>query len=328
MRVLVTGAGGFAGQHLIRALLADPALEVAGGVFEGEPPATGVLSQVERDRVRWLPLDVTSGESVRGVLGELRPERVYHLAGQSSVSGSFQDPLGTWEVNATGTLRLLEGLREAAVPGARALVVSSAEVYGRVPAERQPIREEEPLRPITPYGASKMAAEAAALQSAASRQVSVVIARSFNHAGPGQDSRFALPSMAAQLAEMHARSREPLLQVGNLDPSRDFLDVRDVARAYVALLERGESGTIYNVCSGELRPMTEIVEDLVRISGTGATIEVDPERFRPVEIPLLVGDPSRLVALGWTPEIPMERTLTDLLEAAGALASRSQGVGP
>lgn len=328
MRVLVTGAGGFVGQHLIRMLLEDFDAEVAGGVFEGEPPGTGVLSSDELNRVTWLPLDVTSEDSVWRVVSDTRPERVYHLAGQSSVSGSFRDPIGTWEVNATGTFRLLEALREGGVTGSRALVVSSAEVYGRVPEDRQPITEGEALSPITPYGASKMAAEAAALQCAASKQVWVTIARSFNHAGPGQDSKFALPSMAAQLAEMHAGVREPLLQVGNLDPSRDFLDVRDVARAYVTMMERGESGRIYNVCSGEARPMTEIVKDLVRISGTGARIDVDPERFRPVEIPLLVGDPSRLTALGWTPEIPLERTLTDLLEAAGALADASPGAAP
>lgn len=327
MRILVTGAGGFVGQHLIRLLLEGSDAKISGGVFEGDPPASGVLTPRDLSRVTWLPIDVTSDESIGRAIAEVRPDRVYHLAGQSSVSGSFQDPLGTWEVNATGTLRLLEGLRVAGISGSRALIVSSAEVYGRVPAERQPIGEEEPLRPITPYGASKMAAEAAALQCAASREIAVMVARSFNHAGPGQDAKFALPSMAAQLAEMHAGAREPLLQVGNLDPSRDFLDVRDVARAYVTMMERGESGRIYNVCSGEARPMTEIVEELVRISGTGARIDVDQARFRPVEIPLLVGDPSRLMALGWSAEIPLERTLTDLLEAAGALADASPRAG-
>lgn len=392
MRVLVTGAGGFAGQHLIAALLERGDAEIWGGVLDGTPPAAGILSVGELARVRWLALDVSSPASLRTVVGDSDPEIVYHLAGQSSVSGSFEDPVGTWDVNATGTLRLLEALRNArggagaggrggtrgageggaggagGAPGAgearaggvggaggagdpegaggapatgghegggggastraggvRVLVVSSAEVYGVVPEERQPIREDEPLRPITPYGASKMGAEAAALQAAASREITVLVARSFNHAGPGQDERFALPSMARQLAEMRVGEREPVLRVGNLSPLRDFLDVRDVVRAYIAMVERGENGGVYNVCSGESLPMTEIVEALVRLSGTGARIDVDPARFRPVEIPLLVGERSRLGGLGWSPEIPLERTLADLLESAGALARAAPG---
>jgi GDP-4-dehydro-6-deoxy-D-mannose reductase len=347
MRTLVTGAGGFAGQHLIAALLERGGSEIWGGALDGAAPAPGVLTEEELARVAWIPLDITSPESAREAISDARPERVYHLAGQSSVSGSFADPLGTWDVNATGTLRLLEALSGvAATPveagrggengdggpglaarGTRVLVVSSAEVYGAVPENRQPIVEDEPLRPITPYGASKMAAEAAALQASAAGQLHVVVARSFNHAGPGQDERFALPSMARQLAEMLAGGGEPVLRVGNLTPLRDFLDVRDVVRAYVTLLERGENGGVYNVCSGESLSMTEIVEALVRISGTGARIEVDPERFRPVEIPLLIGDCSRLRALGWSAGIPLERTLTDLLESAGALTRAAPGAG-
>lgn len=325
MRILVTGAGGFAGQHLIAALLERGGSAIWGAALDGMAPAPGALTEEELARVTWIPLDVTSPGSVRGAIAEAAPERVYHLAGQSSVSGSFADPIGTWDVNATGTLRLLEALRSAGGQDVRALVVSSAEVYGAVPEERQPIAEDEPLRPITPYGASKMAAEAAGLQAAASGEVRVMVARSFNHAGPGQDERFALPSMARQLAEMRAGACEPVLRVGNLSPLRDFLDVRDAVRAYIALVERGENGGVYNVCSGESLPMTEIIETLVRLSGTGAAIDVDPDRFRPVEIPLLVGDCSRLRALGWSAAIPLERTLTDLLEGAGALAGTTPG---
>lgn len=339
MRTLVTGAGGFAGQHLIRELLGRGA-EVVGGVLSGDPPSPGVLTAEEITRVRWTSLDVTSSASLRRVIKEAAPRRGYHLAGQSSVGGSFADPMGTWDVNATGTLRLLEALREHGAGGElRVLVVSSSEVYGAVPEARQPISEDEPLRPITPYGASKMAAEAVAFQAAASGGLHVVVSRSFNHAGPGQDERFALPSMARQLvafgagiagsdtagsetagnAAGSAGSAKPSLRVGNLEPLRDFLDVRDVVRAYITLMERGESGQVYNVASGEARTMMEIVEELVRASGTGAAIEPDPARFRPVDIPLMVGDPARLRSLGWRPEIPLGQTVRDLLDSVRGL---------
>ncbi|MBA2671306.1 MAG: GDP-mannose 4,6-dehydratase, partial [Gemmatimonadetes bacterium] len=173
--------------------------------------------------------------------------------------------------------------------------------------------------PVTPYGASKLGAEAVSLQAAASGSIEVVIARSFNHAGPGQDARFIFPSMARQLAEMSDGGAEPVLRVGNLEARRDFLDVRDVVRAYVQLMETGKSGMTYNVCSGESHSLQELVEELVRISGTGARIEVDPERFRPVDIPELRGSSDQLRALGWNARIPMRRTLEDLYgEAAGA----------
>jgi GDP-4-dehydro-6-deoxy-D-mannose reductase len=333
VRALVTGAGGFVGQHLIRELLGAGA-QIVGGVLAGRPPRDGVLRADELARVRWTSLDVTDPASLHEAVAGSAPDRVYHLAGQASVGGSFADPIGTWDVNATGTLRLLEALRTHGAKGARVLVVSSAEVYGAVPESRQPIGEDEPLRPITPYGASKMAAEAAALQAAAARELHVVVARSFNHAGPGQDERFALPSMARQLVEFERGGDDEdggatgaALRVGNLEPLRDFLDVRDVARAYAMLVERGESGGIYNVASGRARPMMEIVQALVRASGTGAGIDADPDRFRPVDIPLLVGDASRLRALGWSPEIPLERTLRDLLDSVRALDPEPRRAG-
>jgi GDP-4-dehydro-6-deoxy-D-mannose reductase len=301
VRVLVTGAAGFAGTWLVRALLANGHTVVATRQ-EGHPspPAGG-------REVEWIPLDVTCAESVEWALEHAAPEQVYHLAGQASVAGSFSDPLGTWDVNATGTLRLARALPEAA----RLLVVSSAEVYGVVPDDEQPIGEDRPLRPCNPYAASKAAAEMAALQA----RGQVVIARSFNHTGPGQDERFALASFARQLAEIHAGGGEPILRVGNLSARRDLLDVRDVARAYVRLMESGEAGRVYNVCSGQAVAMDDAVRQLIALSGTGARLEVDPERVRPVDVPLLCGDGARLRSLGWAPEVPFDRTLAELLES-------------
>lgn len=327
MSVLVTGAGGFAGQHLMRALVEQRRGRLVGATLDGRPPADGTLSEDQTRRIEWVPLDVTSGRSIQEVLHGESFAEVFHLAGQSSVGESFADPLATWEVNATGTLRLLTALGQASIP-ARVLVISSAEVYGSVPAGAQPVEESRVAAPVTPYGASKLGAEAVAMQAASAGGLEVVIARSFNHAGPGQDARFIFPSMARQLAEIRVRETEPVLRVGNLEARRDFLDVRDVAEAYLRLLERGESGMIYNVCSGRSHSLQELVEELVRISGTGARIEVDPERFRPVDIPELRGAPDRLRSLGWEPTIPMHQTLADLYREAADAAhlARSSSV--
>ncbi|HET7273556.1 MAG TPA: GDP-mannose 4,6-dehydratase [Longimicrobiaceae bacterium] len=317
MRILVTGASGFVGQHLLRELLSSGDHELIGGTLTGPPTASATLTAEEIARVKWVELDVASTSSVSAVVSSVRPERVYHLAGQSSVSRSFAAPLETWDVNGTGTLRVLNALQQLNDPTIRMLLISSAEVYGAVPAEIQPINERSPLAPTTPYGVSKAAAELASLQSSAAGALQVVVARSFNHTGPGQDERFALPGMAGQLRRIQDGEMEAVLRVGNLHAKRDFLDVRDVVRAYITLMEQGDDGGVYNVCAGEAADLAALVERLVVLSGTGARIEVDPERFRDVDVPLLVGDPSRLRTLGWLPQIPLDETLRDLLRSIG-----------
>jgi GDP-4-dehydro-6-deoxy-D-mannose reductase len=303
VRVLVTGAAGFAGCHLARALAGEG--HEVWGTLQG-----GHAEPREPAGVRWLPLELTSQTSIARVMDEARPERVFHLAAQASVAESFGDPAATWEVNATGTLRLV-----AALPsGARMLFVSSAEVYGVVPDGEQPIGEATPPRPASPYAASKAAAEMAVLEAALGHaRAQAVIARSFNHTGPGQDERFALAAFARQLARIAAGQAEPVLRVGNLQARRDYLDVRDVVRAYAVLMERGAPGRVYNVASGEPRRMEALVEMLVELSGTGARVEADPERMRAVDVPLLSGDAGALRALGWEPRIPLRQTLADLL---------------
>jgi GDP-4-dehydro-6-deoxy-D-mannose reductase len=314
VRTFVTGAAGFVAGYLIRELL-RAGHSVIGGTLDGRSPDRGVLTREEQASVRWLELDVTSDASTTAAVATVHPELVFHLAAQSSVGASYEAPFATWDVNATGTLRLLQALEQHAPQGARVLVVSSAEVYGTVPDERQPITEGAPLAPTSPYGASKAAGEMLALYASSTGHLDVIIARSFNHTGPGQDERFSLPSFARQLASMRDHD-ERVLRVGNLQVRRDFLDVRDVIRAYRCLVERGENGTIYNVCSGEATKLRDLVELMVELSRTGARLEVDPARVRPADTPLLFGDPSRLRALGWEPRISLRQTLTDLLHAA------------
>ena len=303
MRVLVTGAAGFAGAHLCRALRAE-GHQLWGTLQAGHAPPPGPAG------VHWLPMELGDAASVAAAMGEACPERVFHLAAQASVADSLADPAATWEANALGTVRLL-----AALPaGARMLLVSSAEVYGVVPPGRQPIAEAEPLRPSNPYAASKAAAEMAALEAVLGHAgAEVVIARSFSHTGPGQDARFALAAFARQLARIGAGGEAPVLKVGNLSARRDYLDVRDVVRAYQLLLERGEAGRAYNVASGDPLGMDDLVRLLVELSGTRAEVRVDPARVRKVDVPLLSGDASALRALGWEPRIPLRQTLAELL---------------
>jgi len=303
VRVLVTGAAGFAGVHLARALLAE-GHEVWGTLQGGHAPP------VEPAGVHWVAMELTSPASVADALARACPERVFHLAAQASVADSFGDPQATWETNATGTLRLL-----AALPrGVRLLFISSAEVYGVVPEAAQPIAEATPLRPANPYAASKAAAEMAVVEAALGHAgAHAVVARSFSHTGPGQDARFALAAFAQQLARIGAGLEPPVLRVGNLSARRDYLDVRDVVRAYLALMEHGTPGAAYNVASGEPRRMDELVSTLVELSDTGARVEVDPARVRPVDVPLLSGDATALRALGWEPRVPLRQTLAELL---------------
>lgn len=311
MRVLVTGASGFVGTYLLREL-EGAGHRLFAATSDGNPAVGGAPSGVIH-----VPLDVTKTESVRGAVRRSRPDLVFHLAAQSSVAGSFTDLAGTWDVNATGTYRLLHALREECTDvRPRVVLVSSAEVHGRVAESRQPITEAEPYAPVSPYAASKAAAEMAVYQASADGLLEAVVTRSFNHTGPGQDVRFALPGFARQLASIARGGAEPVLRVGDLSARRDFLDVRDVVRAYRLLGERGASGETYNVCSGTAISLRSLVERLIEIAGVEVRIEQDAGRTRPVGIPLLRGNSRKLRNLGWKARVSMDETLNDLYRDA------------
>lgn len=300
MRVLVTGAGGFVGRHLARRLAAEGD-RVTGTVW-GE--------SLELPGVELHEVDVRDREAVARLLGRARPEVVVHLAGLSHVGQSWERPGCYFRVNTLGTENVLRAAGDA-----RVILASSADVYGAVPEAEQPIGEDRPVEPATPYGLTKAAAERLAFALAGSR---AVVVRSFNLIGPGQAPTFALPSFAAQLAAVRRGEAEPVLKVGNLSARRDFVHVEAAARAYALLARDGEGGSVYNLASGRGVAIREALDALLRVSGVEARIETDPERFRPVDLPLLAGDPSRLRALGWEPEPGIEEAVRQLWQEAAA----------
>jgi GDP-4-dehydro-6-deoxy-D-mannose reductase len=286
--ILVTGADGFVGRHLLKELGED-----------------GVAGRV----------DVLDGGAVTSELEAVKPRAVVHLAALSSVSESWEETVPLWRTNVLGTVQVLEAVRNAA-PTALVLLASSGEVYGR--AATLPVTEDAPVAPLSPYAASKAAAELAAGQAALAG-TDVVVARSFPHVGPGQDERFAVGSWTKQIARLEAEGGGTLL-VGDLSAERDLTDVRDVCRAYRLLLDRDVSAGTYNVASGRAVPMRRVVELLVDFAGVPVEVAQDETRRRPVDIPKLAGDPAKLrAATGWEPEIPLERTLSDALAAAREL---------
>lgn len=312
MRLLVTGLTGFVGAHVAAALrAAQPQAELLGLV---RPHGTA-----ERlpQGAQALIADLDDAVAVQAAVVEARPDAVLHLAGQSSVHQSWSDPGATLRTNVLGVSHLLEAVHQAA-PRARVVIVGSAEEYGAVPAQRQPIREDEPLRPRSPYAVSKAAQGLLALQHGAAG-LAVTLARVFPHTGPGRGEAFAESSWARQLAEIEAGLRPAAIEVGNLEAVRDFTDVRDVAAAYLALLAPATPPGVYNICSGRGVSMHDVLDGLVRISGLAVEVRVDRERLRPADVPCLIGDPARLAAAtGWAPRIALDQTLRDLLDDARA----------
>ncbi len=308
MRLLVTGIAGFVGGHLVDYLRAEqPQVQILG--LDSHPGPRVRALQVEV-----IAADVEDAAAVRDALGSVRPDGILHLAAQSSPQRSWDDPAGTLRTNVLGLLNLLEGARAHGL-APRTVVVGSAEEYGQVDPRDLPLREDAPLRPLTPYAASKVAQGYLGLQYALSTGIPVVRTRTFHHTGPRRGESFAESSFARQLAEIEAGRRPAVIEVGNLDAVRDFTDVRDVVRAYWALLERGRAGEVYNVCSGTGIRLRDLLQTLIDVSGLRVEVSVDPARLRPSDVPEQIGDPARIRAdLGWTPSIPLKQSLADLLQ--------------
>jgi len=286
MKLLLTGANGFVG-HYVQAVL--PCVPLPDG------------------------LDLRDRAALTAAVAAIRPDAVLHLAAQSFVPASFENPNETFEINFTGTLNLLEALQAAEFRG-RLLFVGSGDTYGQVAEDALPVREDHPLRPRNPYAVSKVAAEALCYQWSQTSGFEIVMVRPFNHIGPGQSPRFAIADFARQVAEIRLGRRAPVLQVGDIDVTRDFTDVRDVVRAYGLLLEQGRNGEVYNVCSGREYRIRDLLQRLIALAGVEAAIEQDPARLRRAEQRRMVASFAALHRdTGWRPAIPVEDSLQDLL---------------
>lgn len=300
MRVLITGATGFLGHHLAAALH-QRGVEVFGTSLAGEPGPPGVAL---------CDVDVRVPEAVAGVMAYFAPDAIVHLAALAHVGESWQRPHDYFQVNVLGTEHVL-----AAAGARRVVVMSSAEVYGVVPEGEQPIAEERPAAPRSPYALTKAAAERLALARGA------IVARCFNLVGRGQTRNFALPGFAAQLAAVARRGAAPQLLVGNLSARRDYVHVDDAAAALCTLIERGVAGGIYNVASGEAPSIGEMLARLIAASGLTVSLVEDPARLRPIDVPLLCGRAERLRGLGWRPAFGVDEAVGELWrEALGAPA--------
>lgn len=294
MRAVATGGLGFVGRHLVAHL------EACGDEV------------VTIDHHGADPVDITDGPAVADAIAAAAPEAVYHLAGWADVGASWSDPVGVLRANAEGTLNVLRACEQAGVP--RVLAVASADIYGVVTPADLPLTETSPLRPTSPYAASKVAADALALQAFLGQGLGVVRVRPFNHLGPGQSEQFVASALAARIARAE-RDGIDTVPVGNLSARRDFTDVRDVVVAYRLLIEHGEPGEAYNLCSGRDMSIGDIAEQLVALARRPMALVNDPGLLRPVDLPVLRGDASRLrAATGWEPSIPIEKSLADLLD--------------
>ncbi|HJU89855.1 MAG TPA: GDP-mannose 4,6-dehydratase [Gemmatimonadaceae bacterium] len=317
MRTLITGAGGFVGQWLCREIL-ERGWPVTGTML-GDVIPTSVLSLDERRGVRWMSVDVRKNEDIVRVLDESRPELIFHLAAVSFVPAAGADPGAALDINVGGVGRLMGELRKRLAAGTLdpvVLVVGSSEQYGRHDADEMPLSEQAEQRPMSVYAASKCAQEIVALEAWRTAGVRVVATRSFGHSGAGQPSNFLLPGLVQRaLALRNAWRRE--LAIGNTSPIRDYLHVADVVRAYVALVERGEPGEVYNVASGEGVEVGVVAERVLALTGVDAKLQQDPTLVRAVDLPVLVGDASKLrAATGWSPTRTLNDILGDLIRAA------------
>jgi len=295
VKVLITGAAGFVGRHL------TSHLEASGDEVIGA------------DRFGADGVDITDAAAVAQLISRVKPDAIYHLAGWADVGGSWKAPVEAFRANAEGTLNVLSAAADAGVE--RVLAVSSADVYGKVEPRELPLTEDSPLRPASPYAASKVAADYLGLQAWLGRGLPVLRVRAFNHLGPGQTDKFVAPALASRIARAERGSGNHALPIGDLSARRDFTDVRDVVRAYRLLMEHGEPGEVYNVCSGVDLAVQDLADQLLAQARIPLRFETDPDLLRPVEVPVLRGSHERLTATtGWEPEIAISQTLTDLLE--------------
>lgn len=310
-RVLVTGATGFVGSHLIDYLLTMDDVEIYG--VKRWRSRTENIKHLPK-KVAIIECDLRDQACVTRVIESVRPDKIFHLAAQSYVPASWIAPQETLTTNILCNLHIFEAVRQIGIKP-RIQVAGSSEEYGLVQVDELPIKETNPLRPLSPYAVSKVAQDLLGYQYFMSYRMDIVRTRGFNHTGPRRGEVFVTSNMAKQFAEIEAKKREPIIYVGNLDAKRDFTDVRDMVRAYWLALEKGKAGEVYNICTGVAYSIREVLDMLLDMAKVKIEVKVDPERLRPSDVPVLVGDNKKFVdTTGWKPTIPFKQTLKDILD--------------
>jgi GDP-4-dehydro-6-deoxy-D-mannose reductase len=312
VKALITGVTGFAGSHLADLLLREhPEMQVAG-MYRWRSPLDNIEQAM--GRIELYETDLRDYISVQRTLDACRPDVIFHLAAQSFVPASWTGPAETLTTNLLGQTYLFEATRALHLDPVIQIACSSEE-YGLVLPHEVPITEANPLRPLSPYAVSKVAQDYQGFQYFQSYRTRIVRTRAFNHTGPRRGEVFAMSSFAKQLASIELGSSEPVLRVGNLQTIRDFTDVRDIVRAYVLAVQKGEPGEVYNIASGRGHSIRDLLDTLIGLSGVEVEVMVDPQRLRPSDVEILIGDSTKFrERTGWRPEIPLETTLTDLLD--------------
>lgn len=311
MKVLITGITGFAGSHLVDYLLDARGVEIHG--IQRWRSRTENVDHVV-DKISMYECDMRDAHSVTNVIKEVQPDRIFHLAAQSLVPASWKSPAETLGTNVLGQLNIFEAVRRAGI-NPRIQIAGSSEEYGLVLEEELPVRETNPLRPLSPYAVSKVSQDMMGYQYFKSFGMDIVRTRAFNHTGPRRPPVFVCSDFARQLVQVELGLKKPEIRVGNLDAKRDFTDVRDVVIGYWLALEKGVGGEVYNICSGDCYKISDVLDMLIKITGVKVAVVHDRMRMRPSDVPVLQGDSSSFRSLtGWKPEIPFEKTLMDLVE--------------
>lgn len=306
MNTLIIGASGFVGQYLINAVRQD----IPGEIIVTKRAS----SKSSFDGVETANLDIMNEEEIESLLAEVRPAYIFHLAAQSSVALSWEKPGMTTDINVKGSLNLMNAVRKTVADSTRVLMVGSGEEYGFSAAHGLPLREDELVRPGNVYAVTKACQNYMASVYSEAYHLQIVMARAFNHIGPGQKDTFVVSNFCRQVAEIELGIKEPILRVGNLSAQRDFTDVRDVVKAYTKLVQFGRRGQTYNVGRGQAVSISAILETILSKAKTSVQVEIDPQRMRPADVPIIVPDVSKIYRdTGWKAEIPLEQTIEDVL---------------
>jgi GDP-4-dehydro-6-deoxy-D-mannose reductase len=323
MRVLITGITGFAGSHLADYLLAEHTEVEIFGIQRWRSRTENIEHLAGKIELR--EADLRDYTSIHRVLDEVRPDAIFHLAAQSFVPTSWRAPAETLSTNIIGQTYLFEAVRALQLDPT-IQIAGSSEEYGLVLPDELPIKETNPLRPLSPYAVSKVAQDLLAYQYFESYGLKTIRTRGFNHTGPRRGEVFVTSNFAKQIASIEAELQEPVIRVGNLESVRDFTDVRDTVRAYWLAVEKGRPGEVYNIASGREITIRQLLDKLVELSRTRVEVEIDPERLRPSDVEVLIGDASKFHAdTGWEPTIPLEQTLEDLLDFWRQRVGKEQG---